>query len=134
MIEMLEHIHQKKALKEIYRVMKKKGFLCLGIPTLVSERLYNFLNPLYLRKAAIFIFLKKEEIISKLRSLGFQILKIKKENFVLAIFWTLNSLLKINPSSTGEINRRALLTRVYFKVWGMLHVLKIAPFFIVIRN
>lgn len=135
MIETLEHVSQKKkALREVYRATKTGGFFCLGIPTFTSECLYNFLNSQYLKEAGHVHIFKREEIIGELNSLDFKILKIKKENFVPAIFWALNSLLKINPTPTGEINENALLTRVYSKFWGILHVLRVAKPLIMVGN
>lgn len=127
MIETLEHIAQeKKALKEVYRVIKKRGFFCLGIPTYRSECLYNFLNPRYLKKAGHIHIFKKEKLLCELNSLGFKTLKVKKENFIPAFFWILNSFFKINPTSIGETNKKALLTQLYFNFWGALHVLRMA--------
>jgi ubiquinone/menaquinone biosynthesis C-methylase UbiE len=125
--EVLEHVDSPSSvIEEIYRVMKKGGILCVSIPTSTTERVYNFLNPNYYSKAGHRRVFTKNEIILLLESEGFGVNKIYKENFKFAIYWILASLLKINPSDSGETENRTSLDKYYYKIWGILYLLRVA--------
>lgn len=122
--EVLEHIKDiDSMIAEIYRVLKPNGLLCLSIPTNYSEKFYYFFNPLYLKKAGHIHIFTEREIIFLLNKYKFSISKIKKENFVFALFWLIASILKINPSSNGKAEKDIWLFNFYFKIWGLIHAL-----------
>ena len=131
----MEHIKDiTLTLDELYRILKPNGVLCLSVPTNISEKFYYFLNSLYFEKAGHVRVFTQEEIIFLLTKHKFKISKIKKENFVFALFWLIASLLKINPSFKGTPERKNFIFDYYFKVWGLLHVVGVASVLINIDN
>lgn len=85
-INVLEHIKDDdQALKNIYKILGKKGCLILIVPAL--KILYGSLD----KELDHFRRYEKKELIKKLRSKGFKIEKIYYHNFISSLGWFINS-------------------------------------------
>lgn len=113
-LNVLEHIQDDEvALKNLFNLLKKEGRLILIIP---SE---NFLYGEIDRSIGHFRRYEKTELIKKLRTAGFEIIKSKKLNFLGAIGWFI----------VGRILREKKVKKGNVKIFNT-----IAPFILLLEN
>ncbi len=120
--EVLEHIpHDKKAVKELLRVLKDKGMLAVSVPRFFPEKLCWILSKEYLNvnQGHIRIY-KRQNLISMIEKHGAKHFKTHYAHSLHAPFWWLKCLLGCNRTDSFIIN-------LYHKllVWDMMKQPKI---------
>ena len=104
LIEVVEHIvNTEQLLREINRVMKVGGILCVGVPTAYTERLYWRLNPRYSANATHVKIFSLSALRAQLHGAGFKINAIETKNFIPAVQWFFHALLRSDSDHTGAI-------------------------------
>lgn len=124
--EVLEHIpNTRHTLRELYRITKPGGIICISIPTTLTETIYSKINSNYLYNAGHVHIFKDQELITQIKNVGFSIQFISYKNFQFALFWLIQSLFKINPNGNGKPYSKPRFDVLYWKLWGVLHILKL---------
>ena len=133
--EVLEHIDNTEfILSELHRILKKKGYICISVPTFNSAFVFNKLNPAYKDYSGHVHIFKEHELLALLKKNGFAIKHITYINFQFAMFWLIQSIFKVNPTQNGTLNSKARLDKIYWKFWGVLHILHLSESLINIGN
>lgn len=113
-MNVLEHIkNDRKALKNIYKLLRQRGILVLMVPA--QKFLYNSID----KSIGHYRRYEKNEMIRLLQNTGFEVINIRKLNFFGAIGWYIaGTLLKEDSISESKI-----------RVFNTL-----APFFLMYEN
>jgi 2-polyprenyl-3-methyl-5-hydroxy-6-metoxy-1,4-benzoquinol methylase len=133
--EVLEHVPDTKLLlRELYRILKIHGLICISIPTEKTEKIFNNLNSNYLRSAGHIHIFNQNEIINILNYQKFKINHIEFQNFQFTLFWYIQSIFKINPNGNGKYSVQPKFENIYWKMWGLLNSIKVANNLLKIGN
>jgi len=126
-IEILEHIsNTSKTLKEIFRVLKDNGSLCISIPTYFTEQIFGRIHPEYFGYSGHVRIIKDKQFINELLEAGFSVYKIKRESFEWALYWLYHSIRKTKFDVTGTPEGGFHKSKDFFqKIMCLLTTLKI---------
>ena len=127
MIEILEHIpNTHKALKEISRILKDNGSLCISIPTYFTEQIFGRVHPDYFRYSGHVKIIKDKEFINELLKTDFSVYKIRRESFEWGLYWIYHSIRKTKFDVTGTPEGGFHKSKDFFrKIMNVLTILKI---------
>lgn len=127
MIEILEHIpNTNKTLKEIFRILKDNGSLCISIPTYFTEQIFSRIHPGYFKYSGHVKIIKDNEFVDELLNAGFSVYKIKRESFEWGLYWLYHSIRKTKFDVTGTPEGGFHKSKDFFrKIMSLLTTLKI---------
>lgn len=127
MIEILEHIpNTHKTLKEISRILKDNGSLCISIPTCFTEQIFGRVHPDYFRYSGHVKIIKDKEFINELLKADFSVYKIRRESFEWGLYWLYHSIRKTKFDVTGTPEGGFHKSKDFFrKIMNVLTILKI---------
>lgn len=133
--EVLEHIQDTKTiLDEFSRITKRGGIICISVPTEKSEKIFSNINNHYLKYAGHINIFRPNQLISQIKQSGFIIEHISYENFQFALFWLIQSFLRVHPTGNGYTVDKPRLNNVYWRLWGILYLFHIAGPLLLLGN
>jgi 2-polyprenyl-3-methyl-5-hydroxy-6-metoxy-1,4-benzoquinol methylase len=133
--EILEHVpNPEHALQEINRVLKRKGILCLSVPTRYSELIFKKLHPHWVQNSGHINIFSKNDLLSMLKKSGFKLKDIEYHNFEWSVFWLIHSFLKTDFDDTGSPKENHKISKIYFRIWNYLYKLRLAKFILHVGN
>ncbi len=123
--EVLEHIeNDKKAAKELYRILAEKGVLAVSVPRYFPERICWALSESYhSNKGGHVRIYKKEEIIALFSSMGLELIHTHYAHGLHSPYWWLKCLLGQEEQEKGIV---ALYNR--FLTWDIMRKPRITAF------
>lgn len=124
--EVLEHIPEPEVvLVEIARVLKPGGRLALSVPTSLTEKWLNFINPYWLSDCGHVNIFSKATLDELLANVGLRLYSVRGEMFFYTFFWTWHGLVHTRHDGTGRPCHHHRLTRVIYRFWRMLERMRI---------
>jgi 2-polyprenyl-3-methyl-5-hydroxy-6-metoxy-1,4-benzoquinol methylase len=121
MTEVLEHVADPSScLKEIARVVRPGGRVCLSVPTGPSERVFSTLHPRYLRNATHLRIFKKRDLIDLVEDSGLRVLRVEGRNFRASLSWVFHALLRSKSDHAGRIHDHLWVDRALDYLWAAL--------------
>lgn len=133
--EVFEHVQEpEKAINESTRVLRPGAHVCISIPTPISERIFRFLHPTWVKDSKHINVFSKGQILSLLSQEGFRIERVENQNFEWSIFWLIHSFLKTRFDSTGAPLGNHKVSENYFKVWDYIRKFRMEKLFLWFGN
>lgn len=124
--EVLEHVDDPDAcLRELFRVMKAGGRICVSVPTARTEWLYRRLHPRYEKNSTHLRAFSKSKIAEAVRRPGFKIVSIEGRNFGPALNWVGHAALRSKSDHAGKISTNLWIERWSEKTWRFLNAIYI---------
>jgi SAM-dependent methyltransferase len=120
--EVLEHVDDPDVcLRELGRVMKPGGIICVSVPTARTEYLYWRLHPGYEKNSTHLRIWKKRVLIDSIEKAGFRVRHIEGRNFGGALNWVGHAALRSKSDHAGKITENLWIERWSEKTWGFLN-------------
>lgn len=133
--EVFEHVQEpEEAINESLRVLRPGGHICISVPTPISERIFKFLHPNWVKNSEHINIFSKKQISTLLKQVGFGIERIENQNFEWSIFWIIHSFFKTRFDSTGTPLENHKVSVNYFKVWDYIRKFRMEKLFLWFGN
>jgi|AMFO01.1.fsa_nt_gi Methylase involved in ubiquinone/menaquinone biosynthesis len=121
-IEVLEHLPDiDQAVAELRRVLRPGGRLCVGYPTIGTEKLFGRLNPWYYQDST---HPPSPRSLHALKSIlterGFRVEYVRGENFEWGMWGLYHNLLRSRLDHTGHLRNHEQADRYFWLVWRAL--------------
>lgn len=116
--EMLEHVDKPSVtLKELSKVLRPNGYLCLTVPNSRTEKLLSFINPKWMEICGHSSLFTALELNSLLSNAGFKIFTQSGERFFYTYFWFFHCILRTTHDQTGRPLNNEWLTKLLYLFW-----------------
>lgn len=133
--EVFEHIpNPETAVKECFRILKKKGRICVSVPTSLSEKVFAYLHTDWVKNSGHVNIFSEREILDLLTKSGFKVLKLEKQNFEWSVFWLIHSFFNTDFDDTGLPKENHIISKIYFKIWNYLYKLRVGKYLMLTGN
>lgn len=124
--EVLEHVqHPGLILKEIHRVLKPSGTLCITVPGYLTERLFGIMHPKWFDYSGHKNVFRKKRLLSVLSDCGFNPLRVQGKRGFYTYFWFFHCLVRTKYTCIGQPVEHERLTKALFSSWRFLEKLKL---------
>lgn len=133
--EVLEHVSEpKKAVKELSRVLRHGGYICVSVPTKISEDVFRALHPTWVEDSTHINVFSNKQIIALFKQEGFTIEIVENQNFEWSFFWLIHSFLKSRFEPTGTPIENHKVSEIYFRVWDYIRRFRMEKFLLWLGN
>lgn len=129
-LEVLEHIKDyDRAIKQMSRILTPGGVLFISVPTLRTERIFEFFFPKWLDICQHVNVFRMQDLVEVLSFHGIETEKTYKSNFHASFFWIFHSILHTRHDGTGKIDGNFWMSRMIETFWRILLKLRLAKVF-----
>jgi SAM-dependent methyltransferase len=119
--EVLEHVPDPAgALRELHRIVRPGGVVCLSVPTSFTERFYWRVHPRYEANSTHLRIFDRRGLERMIRDAGFVIDRWEGRNFAPALSWVFHALLRSESDHAGVIKQHLWVDRVLGLMWAAL--------------